>query len=264
MNKLRIVNWKVGSDPELFLMHGNDIIPAIGLVGGTKHLPKPLAEEGYFVQEDNVAVEFNIPPANTRKEWRSNLLKGIDLVKAAIGPEYKLVARPSYIFTADMLMHPQAQVFGCEPDYNAWTGEVNSMPEATESGLRSCGFHVAVGYDEPDQVTNRALVKALDLFLGVPSILIDGDMARRTLYGKAGAFRDKSFGVEYRTLSSFFLSSPELIDWVYSGVERAVAYVNGNHVIPIELGQKIVKAINHNNVGVADELIEKYNIPLPI
>jgi hypothetical protein len=260
---LKVKNHKVGSDPELFLMHDNQIIPAIGAVGGTKVDPKPLREPGYFVQEDNVAVEFNIPPASNKKEWQSSILKGIELVKELLPPEQKLIARPSYIFTEDMLRHPQAQIFGCDPDYCAWTKEINKMPEASDNCLRVCGGHVLVGYDDPNQETNIELIKAMDLYLGVPSVLLDGDLARRTMYGKAGAFRHKSFGVEYRTLSSFWLASPEYIDWVYDGVQKAVEFVNSTTVLPINISTKIVKAINENNIGIAAVLVDKYNITIP-
>jgi len=39
--------------------------------------------------------------------------------------------------------------------------------------------------------------------------------ARRTLYGKAGAHRPKTYGVEYRACSSWWLASPEHTKLVY-------------------------------------------------
>ena len=53
-----------GCDPEFFLKDKTGkFISAIGLVGGSKEEPKAIGN-GCFVQEDNVAVEFNIPPVN--------------------------------------------------------------------------------------------------------------------------------------------------------------------------------------------------------
>ena len=38
------------------------------------------------------------------------------------------------------------------------------------------------------------MVKLLDIFLGIPSVIIDPDKKRRKLYGKAGAFRLTKYG----------------------------------------------------------------------
>ena len=39
----------------------------------------------------------------------------------------------------------------------------------------------------------------MDLFLGVPSILIDPDTERRKMYGKAGDYRLKEYGRRNKT-----------------------------------------------------------------
>ena len=52
----------IGSDPEVFISFKNKIVPSFDLIKGTKNAPRPLAKKGFFVQEDNVALEFNIPP----------------------------------------------------------------------------------------------------------------------------------------------------------------------------------------------------------
>ncbi len=41
--------------------------------------------------------------------------------------------------------------------------------------------------------------------------MYDKDTERRGMYGKAGAFRPKPYGVEYRTLSNAWLSNDERI-----------------------------------------------------
>ena len=62
----------------------------------------------------------------------------------------------------------------------------------------------------------------LDLFLGIPSVLIDKDMTqinRRQAFGTAGAYRSKSYGLEYRVLSSWWVTKPEYIALIYNIVE---------------------------------------------
>ena len=65
------------------------------------------------------------------------------------------------------------------------------------------------------------LSKELDYYLGLPSLLFDPDTSRRKMYGKAGAFRPKPYGMEYRVLSNAWLKSPELIKWVFNNTKLA-------------------------------------------
>jgi hypothetical protein len=46
------------------------------------------------------------------------------------------------------------------------------------------------------------------------ALLNEHPLARK-LYGAAGRYRQPSYGVEYRTLSNFWLASPELVELVY-------------------------------------------------
>ena len=59
---------QAGSDIEVFLVNEkNTVIPCVGLVKGTKekpHRPKGMPK-GYAVQEDNVMLEFNVPPVRS-------------------------------------------------------------------------------------------------------------------------------------------------------------------------------------------------------
>ncbi|OYV41139.1 MAG: hypothetical protein B7Z80_02685 [Rhodospirillales bacterium 20-64-7] len=63
----------------------------------------------------------------------------------------------------------------------------------------------------------------MDYFLGIHSLLWDKDGTRRKLYGKAGAFRPKPYGMEYRVLSNRWLDSPDLTRWVYNTVQAGMA-----------------------------------------
>jgi hypothetical protein len=81
------------------------------------------------------------------------------------------------------------------------------------------------------------MIYLMDLFLGVPSIFMDTDKTaprRRTLYGQAGRFRVKPYGMEYRSLSSFWLASPILVELIYDvskfvleQLEKAKILLNG-------------------------------------
>ena len=63
-------NITLGCDPELFVkdFDGN-LVSAIDKFGGTKENPKPISDNGHCIQEDNVAVEFNIPPCIDKESF---------------------------------------------------------------------------------------------------------------------------------------------------------------------------------------------------
>lgn len=267
MAKTKFGDITIGADPELFLVQDRNIIPAVGKIGGTKDHPLaiPGLGEGFGMQEDNVMVEFNIPPANGAMEFSNNLMMAIGHIKQVIPHGTDLVAKSSHLFKARQLRSKQAKVFGCEPDQNAWTGRENRFIPATDPRLRSCGGHVHIGL--PDNVrnidTDRGVIRACDVFLGVPSILLDNDTRRREIYGKAGAFRFKAYGVEYRTLSNFWLESAQLREWVFDSAIRAVETVaNGGLPEINEWGPKIVEAINKQDKKLAEIICNKFDVEL--
>jgi hypothetical protein len=84
---------------------------------------------------------------------------------------------------------------------------------------------------------------------------MDNGIERKQLYGKAGAYRPKSYGVEYRSLSNFWIFEPELIRWVWRNTERALVMgdVSGEE-------KRILDAVNNNNVAAAKKLIKKFDL----
>ena len=129
----------LGCDPELFLEKNGEIMSAEGLVGGTKYKPLPITNEGHCIQEDNVMVEFNIPPSSNVDEWRNN----INLVKTYLTEKFEvdnisLNYSASAMLDKKYLKTEQARTFGCEPDFNVWLREPNTPPRAG-GRLRSSG-----------------------------------------------------------------------------------------------------------------------------
>lgn len=197
MRKLLVDGVLLGCDPEIFLYSENYLkyVPVCGLVGGTKEVPIHFTEKGHALQEDNVLLEFCVPPSKAIEEWLDNIkftkdfitnkvLKPLELV-----PHYKATAR----FNEDDLKSEQAIHMGCDPSYNAYTLKENKV-DRTDLTLRTSSGHIHIGYNNPDMETSLNLVKAFDLFLGVPSVLIDPDNERRKMYGKAGEHRLKPYG----------------------------------------------------------------------
>lgn len=256
-----ILNVKRGADPELFLRSKENNLPvtSIGLIGGTKQSPRQLGN-GFALQEDNVAVEFNIPPADNQRAFVSSIHYVLDYLRQELTPQgLDLEIVPTMEFSKEQLLHPQALELGCEPDYNAWTLEQNPRPNAPPT-FRSSGGHLHIGWDSPDEKTAVRVIKVHDLFCGVASLLHDDDNKRRDIYGKAGAMRYKPYGVEYRTLSNFWIKSEELTAWLYEQSEKAINFLNYGHQINADDGEKIINCINNSDHSLFAELNEKYAI----
>jgi len=253
------MEFKIGADPELFIKNKyGSYKSAVGLVGGSKMCPLPIDNEGHAIQEDNVSVEFNIPPASSYEAFRASIHKVLAHIRSIL-PEYEIDKASAVSFPKEELNTPQAQEFGCEPDYDAWRKCVNHKPQADDDCLRSAGGHVHVGSDVA--VNNPiAVIRAMDLFLGVPSIKLDNGTLRRNLYGKAGAFRQKKYGVEYRTLSNFWIFDDALIKWAFDGTQRALEFVEGGSVIKPEHEFVIQRCINTSNMDDYKTLQEAYGL----
>lgn len=261
------MNFTIGSDPEAFLMNNQGIfISAVGRIGGSKKEPLKISQdEGFCVQEDGVAVEFNVPPAKTADAFAANITRMVAYLEAkAESLNLKLSITPSARFYPEQLKSEQAMTFGCDPDFNAWTRSENDKPACEDVQLRTCGGHIHIGcLDLPTLMC----IRAYDLFLGAPSILYDKDQRRRMLYGKAGAYREQPYGHEYRVLSNFWIANPKLIKWVHSRVAKSLEFVKAAHVMGIrnkdflvDDADIIIETINKGDIRLLDQLDLKYGI----
>jgi hypothetical protein len=257
----------VGTDPEFFAFKDGRFLTSIeAMVDGSKDSPFQLATlgSGYAVQRDNVSVELNVPPAASEDDFVDYLRKCVGDVQQRYGIELKAI--PSFEFSDEQLDNEEARTFGCSLDYCAYSKVPNKNGEAENKNLRAAGGHIHMAYSDPHIEKNKAIIKSMDLHLAVPMLLIDKDVDRRKLYGKAGCYRDTPYGIEYRTLSNFWLSSEELIRWVYRqthiayelGVNCIDDFTNGG--IPSKL---IEKVINTNDEKTALDLCYEFGIELP-
>ena len=270
---------QLGTDLELFLKDsaGNPV-PVCGLLGGTKANPRPILKhlrEGFAVQEDNVMVEFNVPPTSDFHLWTEQL----EDMKAYLSAyfegkgNYTLCPESSMRFSPEQLQSEQAKEFGCDPDYNIWSLTQNEIDRSNPElqTLRTAGGHVHVSFSfeerEPQPPEVIHVVKALDIFLGIPSIVFDKDTMRRKIYGRAGAFRPKPYGVEYRVLSGKWFSDVEFMYWVFDSVQRAFQLLRKT---PEQLEQLFETDAKHIQDTINESKIEnipyfqrKYNILLP-
>jgi len=219
------MNIMLGSDAEIFLKKDGELVSAYGVIEGTKSCPFQV-KNGAAWQVDGMAAELNPPPSSTEEEWLFSIQDVMAQLKASI-PDYELAIQPVAEFGKEFIaaQPDEAIELGCEADYNAWLSKRNEAPES--DSFRTGAGHVHIGWTtNQDPEANRSmgeqLVKQLDFFLGLPSLLFDTDEKRRSLYGKAGAYRVKPYGVEYRTLSNQWLTSPSLMSLIFNNTKAAV------------------------------------------
>lgn len=263
-------NITLGSDPEFFIvtMEDGEPVSSIGIIDGVKGKATPIPElgNGFGLQIDNVLGEFNIPVCHTPYEVVTHISNMIEYLYTFLEPKG---LEPSFgasmIYPQHELESDEAKQFGCSPDFNAWfDGMINVPPTAENLQLRSAGCHFHVGFDEVSDDDAMNLIKALDLFLGVPFVIIDNDTRRRELYGKAGCFRFTSFGVEYRVLSGMLLSNRILLEFATNQIMKAIGYLNLNGISKIQEDKNlIISCINNGDTDIARELIQKHKIRIP-
>jgi|SRR6185312_15368974 len=220
-----------GCDPELFIVNSDgDFVSPDNIIPGTKAEPYPVKYGA--VQQDGMAAEFNIDPVRTFKEFERNITTVMAELEKFLPEGHKLVCTPSATFSEKEWEKSSdtAKVLGCSPDFNAWTGTVNSPPEDLENPrLRCAGGHLHYGWTDDADMMNeqhikncRELVKQLDWYLASWSLRMDKDKLRRRLYGKAGSMRFKPYGVEYRTLSNFWLLNASRRKAVWDRMQKAI------------------------------------------
>jgi hypothetical protein len=260
----------VGADPEVFVRNQKgQFRSAHGLIPGTKREPYPVADGA--VQVDGMALEFNINPADTREKFISNIGSVLGQM-AAMVPDYQITIQPTARFHwAHMKKQPkEALELGCEPDYDAYREAQNPRPDGAKT-MRTAAGHVHIGFIDGADVKSEEhmqrcylLAKTCDLFLGIPSLLWDSDNKRRQMYGNAGAFRPKPYGMEYRTLSNAWLKDERLVGFIFDATQRAVDFLKaGNRINQVDMGC-IQRDINNGRLPAYRQrgLIDRYGLVL--
>jgi len=220
------MKFTVGADPELFVSSKGSIVSAYDMIPGTKDKPHPVKLGA--VQVDGMALEFNIDPAGSRTAFVRNITTVMDELKAMIPKGHQFAIEPSTHFPRELLdsLPEAATELGCEPDYNAYTENVNPTPDAATT-LRTAAGHIHVGFTDGTELPGHFdiccdLTKQFDASLGLYSLLKDSNTERRKLYGRAGAFRPKPYGMEYRVLSNFWLKDRATMKEVYDITMQAL------------------------------------------
>lgn len=222
-------NFTFGADPEFFVGKNGVPISAHGLVPGDKKNPHKVNKGA--VQVDGMALEFNIDPVEDEQGFITSLNEVMDQILKMV-PDVEYYDKPTAEFGFEYIdsQPHEAKILGCEPDFNAYTKDVNPRPDVN-TPFRTAAGHIHIGWTNgvdrlhPEHFEACCtLTRMLDFYLGVPSLLWDEDDQRRSLYGAAGAFRPTHYGMEYRTLSNRWLRAdkPYLRKFVFHNTVKAI------------------------------------------
>ncbi len=257
---------KVGADPELFVKKDGKVSSFAGVLGYNK-IKKLETGEGCRLQEDNVLLEFDIDPCTSLKEFKGLMDNSINICdRVAKEKGYELaLGISSYNFTPkEIASFPNsAKEFGCSADMNALTGAFNPTPTPRQ-GLRTAGGHVHIGYTDLLKTDNPAVIERskykagvlCDYLMGLPSLLEDNDTLRRSLYGAAGAVRLKDYGIEYRTLSNYWIQ--DHCSKIWSRVNQVVDLLlndDCDQIFTMIPPEKVQLAINTNDKAMAEQYL---------
>jgi len=294
-------NVTLGCDPEFFFSNDGEIVgsekvlPEEGLkYDPTKdrcgcdgaHTTPPGSESKFIV--DGVQAELN-PRPNTcranlgneigacfRKLWKDLKDKGKD---------FNVDFRPLVDITKAELdsLSEKSKVFGCAPSTNVYqkAEEAKIKVNPKKYLKRSAGGHIHMGWhagywgggaDTPkmkDIMANaEILVPILDLIVANTCVLVDrdpGNIERRKNYGRVGEYRPKDYGIEYRTLSNFWLRSYQLMSLV-TGLCRMACHLaeqstdGNNYVKALDDAvsrEDVIKAVQENDFDLAYDNFKK-------
>lgn len=252
----------VGADPEFFVKKGDVFVSGHSFPCGSKDKPRKTGHGS--VQVDGMALELNVKPAFNRGGFITNfrgVTHDLDMIVREWDSECYLVAESVAPFSIEYMskLPSWATTLGCTPDFNAYTMEQNDTPKAN-TPFRTGAGHIHIGWAENQEGMEHffkcaELVKQLDYTLGLRTLLFDGEPRRRLLYGKAGAFRPKDYGVEYRVPSNAWCQSEELAGCMFDGVIQAVDLLNEGRVLDKETEGLARECIDKNDT----EWVTKYS-----
>ena len=257
-----------GSDPEFFAFDDDTLISADKLFP-SKYNPHKF-EDGQAVFFDGVQGEFNVNPATDAATLHANILAAIENTKRNFGvKDIKFVSTVEVDLEELKDADRECNRFGCDPDYNVYTlSEQHNEIDAKKHPYRYAGGHLHIG-NLPDEIMNDVekkllFIKALDIFVGIPSVIEDHSeetrIRRSYHYGKAGSFRIQRYGIEYRVLSNYWVGNKKHTETVIAGVHKAVeATLDGTAEKIIELfgEEEIQDIINSVNVEKARAFMEE-------
>lgn len=248
--KVDSVKW--GADPELFLKRDGKVI------GAEKAIPKMGLKSpdpyhyGSIVIIDGVQVELNPRPAETIEGFGKNVAVAIATLQKHLANTPVTIGFEDFIDVGreelDSLS-PGCRILGCLPSENIYGNRPITI-DVKEYTKRSTGGHVHFGissYSYSFHEKRVGLIPSLDVFMGSICTLVDRSpncAERRQNYGRAGEYRKQPHGIEYRTLSNFWLRNYTLLNMVFGLAEIALATYAARFIAGEDIEKDLIKVVD--------------------
>lgn len=247
--KIHRINYtpNIGGDPEFFIGDEKGRVRSADDFFPSKDDPIKVAARGDRFSRlffDGIQAEMAVAHQSCREYFAGNIEKVWKEVYNRIPSDHRIILSPSEKIRRSVISKadPEARIFGCEPDFNAYTLTTNTPEmDASEHPHRYAGGHIHLGLasqyltkDKPEYKVAKTedghirIIRFLDLLLTIPTMRLDNDNGsklRRSKYGKAGCFRPTPYGIEYRTPSCWWLKSPMFVSLVYGLARMAWSMV---------------------------------------
>ena len=242
-----------GSDPELFVVDSNNVVVPSSTV---------LDEDTETVKRDGFQIELNPNTSTCRQgaaSYINEALRQADAVARSRGMQLSFnvghVISDTVWGNVSMMM----KRFGCNPTQNAHEKNFKRVTGLREK-FRAGGGHIHLGFTMPKGVDVNTLVTLMDIMVGNTFVLLDRDpdnARRRKNYGRAGEYRLKSYGLEYRVLSNFWMKKYLLWSTATGLLRNAIGLsrdtvLTNNLLSRIDI-KKVRDAINNNDKELAME-----------
>lgn len=253
--------FTIGADPEVFIVNkGGHVVSMCGLIGGKKGSPLKI-HPNVGILEDNILVELNFPPCNNAKSFADRAVSAKAILENWLHDQtafkdYGISSKVECLVPQKILTHPTAKEFGCDPDFDAYNmGSVNPKVDPKDLVVKTRewrfgGGHVHIGHGA--NVPPFVVANFCDLFLGLKFLDIDPQKVRRSYYGQAGRYRPTPYGLEYRTLSNFWLFDFDVAYRVGGQVEALVRTLTGSTLKLQSIYQQIPWTAVKTAINTAD------------
>ena len=248
----------MGCDPELFFEQDGKVIGAEKVIDEkglssrdqssncNDYLPLYYGRDKHFVR-DGVQIELNPAPHSCRANMGNEIkcaMKALRSHLKAMQTDIKASFRSVVEVDRAELnsLSEKSRVLGCQPSNNLYDSHATVSVDPVAYNKRSAGGHIHIGLAaDPSNCLQsqlnlmkrrEMLVPLMDVLVGLPSVMVDRDplaAERRKVYGRAGEYRLPKHGLEYRTLSNFWLRSYQLMSFVFGLTRLAVSVLGTEH-----------------------------------
>ena len=283
MRKLEYRQMLLGCDPEFFFSREGEIVGSEKVVSEEGLLSKKYYDnkkEDVLVVRDGVQAEINPLPKGCRAHLGAQISQCFKILNEQIKNDKTLNLDFSQLVKLSKKeldsLSDKAKVFGCSPSENI---HIKEQKPVTLNGsvyrFRQAGGHIHIGrFERPTTNTigerintaisnHNRMIPLLDVLVGNTCVLMDKDVSaktRRRYYGQAGEYRTPAHGLEYRTLSNFWLQSYQLMSFVM-GMTRLAVLILANSIEGNAEHEKCImdninmtrikRAINNNDFNLA-------------